>query len=86
LSCGGAGIGRCDLQVRHGQIVAQFDAAPGAQLYLRGTVRRLAAPTLEKSVLRAMVHAPIGLLEGNVHNNFRTVAVDEPIFADGFNG
>lgn len=86
LSCVGTGIGRCDVQVRHGQIVAQFDAAPGAQLYLSGAVRRLAAPTLEKSVLRAMVHAPIGLLEGNVYNNFHTVAVDEPIFADGFNG
>lgn len=86
LSCNGAGVDRCELQVRHGQIVARFDAAPGAQLELGGTVRMLAVPTLDKSVLRAVVHGPAGLLESDVHNNFRSVPVEGPIFADGFNG
>ncbi|MCQ4166157.1 outer membrane protein assembly factor BamB family protein [Tahibacter harae] len=84
LSCTGAGISRCDLLLRHGQLTARFDAAPGAQLELRGTLRRLAAPALDKSVLRAVVHAPIGLLEGNIYNNFRNIPVDGPIFADDF--
>lgn len=86
LSCGGTAISRCELQVRHGQLVARFDAAPGAQLLLSGTMRRLAAPVLDKSVLRAMVHAPIGLEETEIYNNFGSVAVDGPIFADGFGG
>ena len=86
LSCDGPGVSRCELQVRHGQIVARFDAAPGAQLALHGTVRRLDAPVLEKSVLRATVHGPIGLLESDASNNFGSVAVDGPIFADGFDG
>lgn len=86
LSCAGAGVTRCELQLRHGQLVARFDAAPGAQLELGGTLRRLAAPTLDKSVLRAMVHAPIGLEESEIYNNFGSVAVDGPIFADGFDG
>lgn len=84
LSCAGAGISRCALQLRHGQLVARFDAAPGAQLELRGTLRRLAVPALGKSALRAVVHAPIGLLEGNIYNNLRNIPVDGPIFADGF--
>lgn len=86
LSCDGPGVTRCELRVRHGQITARFDAAPGAQLTLRGAVRRLDAPVLEKSVLRAMVHAPIGLLESDASNNFGSVAVDGPIFVDGFEG
>ncbi|WP_386069952.1 PQQ-binding-like beta-propeller repeat protein [Tahibacter sp. UC22_41] len=86
LSCDGPGVSRCELQVRHGQITARFDAASGAQLTLRGTVRRLDAPVLEKSVLRAMVHGPIGLLESDASNNFGSVAVDGPIFVDGFDG
>lgn len=86
LTCGGEGVGRCEQQVRHGQIVVHFDAAPGAQLEVHGSVRRLAAPTLDKSVLRAMVHGPIGLLESEVSNNFGSIAVDAPIFADGFDG
>lgn len=86
LSCDGPGVTRCELQVRHGQITARFDAAPGAQLTLRGTVRRLDAPVLEKSVLRAIVQGPIGLLESEASNNFGSVAVDGPIFADGFDG
>ena len=49
-------------------------------------MRRLAAPVLDKSVLRAMVHAPIGLEETEIYNNFGSVAVDGPIFADGFGG
>lgn len=86
LSCDGAGVSRCELQIRHGQIVAHFDAAPGAQLTLRGAVRRLDAPVLEKSVLRATVYGPIGLLESDASNNFGSVAVEGPIFADGFDG
>lgn len=86
LSCDGPGVSRCELQVRHGQIAARFDAVPGAQLKLRGAVRRLDAPTLDKSVVRAMVHGPIGLLESEASNNFGSVAVDGPIFADGFDG
>ncbi|WP_257386017.1 PQQ-binding-like beta-propeller repeat protein [Tahibacter caeni] len=86
LSCDGPGVTRCGLRVRHGQITARFDATPGAQLTLRGTVRRLDAPVLEKSVLRAIVQGPIGLLESEASNNFGSVAVDGPIFADGFDG
>ena len=84
LVCAGPGISRCELDTRHGQIVARFDAAPGAQLSLSGRVRALAAPSAETLVVRGLVYAPLHLLESDFLNNFQSIAADGTIFADGF--
>lgn len=84
LQCAGPGIVHCEVQLRHGQIVARFDATPGARLRLTGAMRVLAAPTVEKAILRGLVYAPTGLMESEFVNNFKSIAADGAIFTDGF--
>ncbi|TDR48916.1 hypothetical protein DFR29_101540 [Tahibacter aquaticus] len=84
LICDGPGISRCELDTRHGQIVARFDAAPGAQLSLSGRVRALAAPAADTLIVRGLVQASVHLLESNFMNNFQSIAANGVIFADAF--
>lgn len=84
LLCAGPGISRCELTQRHGQIIARFDAAPGARLSLSGQLRVLHAPARDKIVLRGLVYAPVDLQESDFLNNFQHVGTEGLIFADGF--
>lgn len=84
LQCGGPGVTRCEFARRHGQIIARFDAVPGARLSLSGQVLVLHAPMLDAAVLRGMVFAPMDLLESDFVNNFQRIAKTGLIFADGF--